>query len=836
MGRRLFVGGLWVLVWTGVLVAGPLDWRLIQTPQSDLYFKPGWEWKAREILEQCDAQRAGLQEWVSLPREKTVVVLDDIGLTFNGSAEYVSRRIRLYTGSPRSTAFDTQYHNVVRLLMTHESTHIAHLSMVATQDRWIRAAVGPFYSPMVTTPEWFIEGMAVVAESGTSPYEGRLNDGSVQGLIRAMAVAHRLPSLAELTMTEYHYPYREMAYNVGGVFLRSLVESTPSALYQWNSEIAARPLGLLLGPLFPSLGIDGAARAVFGRSVPTLYAAWVHEQVSTIETPTESIRETMSGGRKSLLTRAGDCLIFVQESRRFPQPFNFSESRFDVMCFDPKTRETGSIARLLSPVVAPLVVDGRRVLMVLSTLTTGVDNHSKWGVGETGALVELNLESGEMRTLANAPIKAVVIEPNTRTIVAVVPGPNGEGSVIGEFHNGVWTERCLTDIEIGEMAVVGDRIVAIGRTSQEPWGVVDLSLITGKYQRLTQSPWALTKLSVSGDRLVMTSGAGRALNTVDCASDGTDPRQLTVSGGAVFGVIMEDRLFVLRMVGDGMELTSQPVLGRRVSADIQAIRFRNHLDVAVENKRPLGTALDCALPFDGIGSLLGGEDTLGLLTYSLQYDGTLGVGMTAAVVSPIRLSARYSGLVGSEFQAAVPLFRSFLPGLQVLNASGTWANEGWSLGADAVARWTDWRTIVQGRTNVATGGWSAVVAEEWIEDDWKWATRGTSVERYSVIQPRVGGVSDFYETESGSIIRTDFTLKVAEWHLGNWEPNLFLGNGFIHLFAIEGSWEPHSQMGLEGIGELSVGMGRLQIQPKIGVVNQDGVTAPYTQVSMTLLF
>ena len=820
-------------------VAGPLDWQIIHTPTSDIYFKANWEWKARRIAGWESDLTTRLAHFVTVPSDRVSIVVDDYGQLFNGTAEPIQSRIRIMTGRPRSIEWDTHYQDMDRLMLTHEMTHIGQLMMVASQDRWIRNLAGMAYSPVSATPEWFIEGMAVAAES-SSPLEGRLNDGGVADWLHAMSVSDQLPTLVALTAPDYRAPYHGLSYWVGGAFLQSLCANRPDALLQWNQEIAARPLGAIFGYIFPSTGIDGAAQVVFGQTVPELYSQWQLARQRDSRSSRYRV-ETATGGEKTLLTSAPDgTLFFIQESRRYPAPFNWKENRIELVEFNPKTHALRTVSRLPQRPVAPLVVGRNQILTVLKTTTTDLDNHSNQGVGETGAVVAIDRTTGQVSNLWVGPVAAVAVHPTTGALAMAIPRLQDMGSQIGEIQRGRWTPIVDLPVDIGELMWHDDRIVAVARTAESPWGLISIDPKTGAYRMLWASEWAATKVSRAGNRWVFTTTEKGTLNTIACDLDGKNPVRLTVSGNAGWGVRVDDTVYTLSVIGNTVEVMSQPALSIRVTEN----RGVASAKLPISNDPVAALTWDDVVPFrrvlsnpiDGVGLSLGAEDPLGLVRYAVRYDGTIGLEMGTALPSPVRVSAVITGWEGPSVIATTPVHRGALDGVRTVDGAVLVDSGGIKLVGMGSARWGDWRSSAQAGSVLATGGWGTTLTQEWIGDVWILTGMWTGIDRYSLNYPVAGAGRRAASSETGSWGRTEVTAKVSEFQMGIWEPNLFVGNGFVRLYGLWGSWAPRSQIGVEGSVECLGGMNRLHIEPKVGLAVQDGVFNPYVEIEAAIGF
>ena len=60
----------------------------------------------------------------------------------------------------------SDFDDFVKLLITHELTHVVHLDTILSWcPRLVDSVLGKIYAPNLAQPSWFIEGLAVLMES-----------------------------------------------------------------------------------------------------------------------------------------------------------------------------------------------------------------------------------------------------------------------------------------------------------------------------------------------------------------------------------------------------------------------------------------------------------------------------------------------------------------------------------------------------------------------------------------------------------------------------------------------------------------------------------------------
>ena len=143
-------------------------WLTLETPHFELHFYP----EEREFAERSAraAERAyrlvtRYLNWQ--PRGRVSVLLTDQGDAANGGASSVPYNFIYAYGAPPDGMDElSDFDDFVKLLITHEFTHVAHLdTMLSWCPRLINSVLGKIYAPNLSQPNWFIEGLAVLMVS-----------------------------------------------------------------------------------------------------------------------------------------------------------------------------------------------------------------------------------------------------------------------------------------------------------------------------------------------------------------------------------------------------------------------------------------------------------------------------------------------------------------------------------------------------------------------------------------------------------------------------------------------------------------------------------------------
>ena len=164
----------------------------------------------------------------------------------------------------------------LRLVFTHEFTHIAHLDRSESWARGVRNVFGraPLAFPNLYLPIWQIEGLATYEESAITG-QGRLHDDDFRAIVDEAARQHALEPLDRVNGGLVDWPSGWAPYAYGAGFheylvdrfgpekLATLADATARRVPYTGSRVFPRVYGKSLGELFADY-----QASVFNRVVP----------------------------------------------------------------------------------------------------------------------------------------------------------------------------------------------------------------------------------------------------------------------------------------------------------------------------------------------------------------------------------------------------------------------------------------------------------------------------------------------------------------------------------------------------------------------------------------
>lgn len=544
--------GAWLVMWAIAATAGAasvvdplLRFKQLTTPHFVIYFHQGESALADRLAATAErvyndmATRFG---W-TLPARTHVILVDQTDLA-NGWATPLPYNTILVTAAwPTGADFIGQTDDWLRLVFTHEFTHIAHLDRSRGWSRAARTVFGrvPFAMPNLSLPGWHVEGLATYFESALTG-RGRQFAGDFRAVEREPARAGLFMPLdranggliawpAGVSAYAYGLGFHEhLAREFGADSLVRLADATAGRLpflgapaferqfrrplgrlwreYQTAlAETASKsPSGASSEALLPSRLTDEAYDVAGARFLPVACASCPAEIAYSVRNPREfpalKVIAASGGAARTLTTRyLGGTLGVSQTHLVFDQrELHRNVSLLsDLYTVD---RRSGDVQRLTSGrrLQDPdLASDGRRLVATRQ---------------ENGARHLVTALLGEDGTLG--PTATLIADADTQ-FAAPRWSPDGRRIAVARHRLGAGSE-----VVVVEAATGAQRLVATGATravtpAWRPDGAAIVAAIDAP-----DGPFDLYEYTLESDRITrrrLTRTTGGALSP-DVSPDG----------------------------------------------------------------------------------------------------------------------------------------------------------------------------------------------------------------------------------------------------------------------------------------------------------------------------
>jgi hypothetical protein len=653
------------------LVDPLLQFRQIRTAHFVIYFHAGEEPLAARLAALVEHVRdeIGAALGTRPPLLTHVVVADQAELANGWATPFPRDIVFLNAAVPSGAETIGRTDDWLRLVFTHEYTHIVHLDRSRSWAWLARGIFGrtPAAFPNVSLPQWQIEGLATWEESAITA-EGRLFAGDFRAIQRVAAADGRPLSLDRAGGGLVRWPAGHAAYAAGLGFHDYLVERFGA---ETLGILSTRTAGRL--PFFSS----GAFKKVFGQSLGTLwrdYSTSLERTVSSQRTAPEGARRLTGHGNLVSGPRfapgpCSDCLDEIVYSLQGPHAFP-SLRAMTVEGTDDReltTRYLGSTAGVHGTTIVFDQQELRRNvgqysdLYALDRPTGRVRALTRDGrlqdpdVSQDGSrVVAVRENRGRRELVIGAPsadaarsssfrapsapgdTSVVVSEPDTQ-FAAPRWSPDGRFVVVERWMRGTLPHLAVVDAQSGR--VVQTLAIENSRVVTPAWMPDGRAIVAAA--DVDRGPFELYEFPVDGDararRLTRSAGAlwpdvshdGRTLVFAGYTADGYDvftrPYPAAPSRGDARSTSPAGETDAARAFLRGMSAAApgQPPLDERPEADGAADRFP--LVAAARPYSPLRTLLPTSwTPLLGVngeqtrvGAGTAGADVLGRHAYAV---------------------------------------------------------------------------------------------------------------------------------------------------------------------------------------------------------------------------
>jgi Tol biopolymer transport system component len=275
-----------------------LPWRTIETERFVFHYPTELETWTRELASHADAIADAAEHVVGYkPPGKTQVVVDDPYEIANGMAWPIigSPVINLWAVPPDPREDIGEFRGWGETLLSHEYTHIAHLSRPSRNARWQRiwgvlpVRLGPI---PVDAPLWVVEGYATLVE-GRLTGSGRPHGSWRPAFLREWALEGNLPRYDQLSGIG-GYQGGEFRYLAGSAFLEWLAArgGDSSLVHLWR-RMTARD----------ARSFDAAFTGVFGESPRALYGRFFAELTANAVDLSKRVRAAFPADTGAIVQR-----------------------------------------------------------------------------------------------------------------------------------------------------------------------------------------------------------------------------------------------------------------------------------------------------------------------------------------------------------------------------------------------------------------------------------------------------------------------------------------------------------------------------------------------------
>ncbi len=283
-----------------------LDWQVLESQHFSVIFPrespvhTSFEYQqiaihVAEIAEETYHQITPYFDEPFKENHKIAIILEDFSDYVYGFASALPHRsIRINLTAPGFKSFDTKFENWLKILITHEYTHLAHFDMTRKGTTFLRFFLGQIIAPNALQPMWAIEGLAIYNESKWST-GGRAKDSRYDMYLRSDFLENQ-PKNLELLAGSYltSWPGGNLPYIYGQSIIHYIVQKYGEDKLIDISEIFSA---------YPFLGINWAIKKALGINQDRLYENWQDEQYESYQHQAEEVYQFSELTQSEQLTK-----------------------------------------------------------------------------------------------------------------------------------------------------------------------------------------------------------------------------------------------------------------------------------------------------------------------------------------------------------------------------------------------------------------------------------------------------------------------------------------------------------------------------------------------------
>jgi hypothetical protein len=731
---------------------------------------------------------------------------------------------------------------------------------------------GAPFQPNMYSPGWIIEGITIYSESRFSPYEGRLNDGFFGNYISSCVYENRFPTIVEATNEPLSFPYGK-GYLYGGEFFNFLaIQYGVDKFAQFFKTYGSYPWAMV-SPIFPGLGLDIAAKRVYGRTFPRLFSEWLEYKKYHYIAGIRAERLTHNGWYKSSLLHYKNKIYYIQEI-----PIKLNGFRYKnitrIMEYDIYKKREKVFATLNSSVTTRMKLYNDNLYLGTAEIRRA-DNVYYNGFGITTALQRLNLNTGKSEILFVDDIRSFCILDDS-LILYIKKSAKCFGSELWVYSCGERDKLLETEYLINDIETDGRLILVSASRKSENSDIYLYNPESNEFELILKTPWNEGFLTFSGtDQICFIANFDQRHHIYGLNLKNLENIVRYTKNGFVNSfVFIQDTIYLSGLNSAGFDIYKIPVKSEKYSLKQWEespklefddkkflIKKGNYIEI-VKTLLP-SARLPLFLPLDSTyrrwlyGALITGSDATGENFYLtiFGYDQLNGEPYFVSTIqslffSPLKLIIYYDYRGYSGLYTSYPIFRrlnSFLSDIEIyfnIKSFDNYARKeiapgfaidikkpynSYFLNLSTPLERISLRSSIDRIGLMANVGISHILFDgefhtilTYFSDPRNPDTPSISIRGYKKIS-----------TQKGIKLSNEYSHKLLKIGKGLWNPNIFFEHLFGILFidwALDNSKMYYSS-GIEFALETKICFGFIKTLPKIGfAINQERETSLYFKI------
>jgi len=612
----------------GSASASILDWKTYETDNFVVFYPQDYEWQAEEVLYYLEKNLPQVKGITGNKDDlKTYIVVQDFGIQSNGITNSINNRIDVFTNQGNSDSLELgNYKNWYRMVYTHELTHMLQRTNHSEGAEIPVIILGEFGSPnFLHVPRWLAEGVAIYSESNLDDQVGRLNDNYYQAVVQAKAKAGKQPSLMGITVSPNYMDYPDsLRYVYGAQFYQYLAN-------KYGADKCAQ-LFTEIGTQFWGRSLHQAAKEVFGKSMPQLFAEWKETQQAASENWKIDGEKVIENGRGVIsgLTAENGKLYYFKRKKIAPFPSGDAYINYLVE-YDPTTGNERILRKLTTSNYSSIQIVGNNLYYAVKSYTKGFSNIQDSGQGYNGIIYCYNLKTGENKQIIRGRIKNFTVL-NSGAVIYTKQTKEQFGSEIWNYQAGNKKQLGTVPQLISELETAQDKVIAVSKERVGSFGVNYLDLDKLTLTSIVDTKYSERAVNINGNKLYYTANYTGHQSTYEYNLTTEELTKLTEGGYAFNGTVCRDKVYFTAPSAEGIELYGKQNAPQdcklppqeKVKTENKSINLAE-LGIEVQENSAFKKNLSGLLPPDVrfVSGLFSGQDAMGANTYTIGYDGSI---------------------------------------------------------------------------------------------------------------------------------------------------------------------------------------------------------------------
>ncbi len=605
------------------------DWKVLESTHFRVYYPKNNLAQALRAVTELEEAIPVVENIIPNTITKVPVIIEDFGQLANGFVHPFKMKMNLMT----YTGYFSPYQNYLRFLVVHELAHVAHLSM--GENNIFRMIFGDFLYPFNFVPRWFTEGIAIIAESSYSKYEGRLNDARQFNFFKYAAHNRKLKSLSQLTSHfNDQFPHGDTQYWYGSQFLNYVKKQYGQAkvdeFLEEYVENMFSPVISALGSGFPWVSLDLRAKKVFGKSVQLLYKEWQlyeYDHAQSWKVVGKVINNDKSIKKYPLIYN--DELYIYQEKTNHPLPHKYYQE-YKVLKYNFNTHQWKSMLNLYRRMTQHFEIVNGVLYGSFYNFKSGFSNITQDRYGRIKDIIKIDLKTQKKTILFSDQVDTFTVVKDRIFFVKNEQWKNQ--SNLYQWRNNIKQKRVTLPISIKEIRSINQKsLIGIGQNSLFQWVIYSIDLNTLKMKTIYTSPWTLSDITINQSDITFTINKGTTLETHQLNISSNQYRRISLGPYADAGVPFKDKLIFTAITDSGNFVYQQNQSDKRLKKPqmkTNKIIKEGVSENIIYHNNTLKQNVKGMLPYSRTPQILG-EDELRLLKYQIQYNSRNGVNILA---------------------------------------------------------------------------------------------------------------------------------------------------------------------------------------------------------------